>query len=178
MSDNPAAAAAPRGAKLPRWVTVLLVASLAVNLLVVGVVAGAIWHFKRAQAASADGVPPGIAHLARGLTAEKREKVHGLFRDAQPALKSLRREVHQARRAADEAFSADTFERARLEAAQTRQLDAERNLRAGYQRIYREVGGLLDLEERRGLVKERNDRRPWRLRGMHAEDVPGKGPGS
>jgi uncharacterized membrane protein len=178
MSDDPAVSSAPRAGKLPRWATVLLVASLALNLLVAGVVAGAIWHFKRAGAASADGVPPGIAHLAKALPADKRERVHGLFRDAQPALKGLRREVHQARRAADEAFSAESFDRVRLEAAQTRQLDAERNLRAGYQRIYQDVGGLLTVQERRDLVKERNERRPWRLRSWHSEDAPGKGPGS
>lgn len=101
--------------KSPRWMRVLLVCSLALNLAVAGLVAGAVWRGAPvARQVERAGV---FGPLPEALTPERRAEFTEQVREASPEFRDNRRAVRQAFQGVLAAIRAEPFDRASLEAA-------------------------------------------------------------
>lgn len=152
-----------------RWVKPLLVVSLALNLLFVGLVAGAFWR----HGFGAWGGPKGkifaaaIEQLITELPAEKRKKAEDVLARLRSELQPRAQERRKARARAIKALTADPFNEENFRDA----LANVRAIRAGVDKARHELGvelvRKLSVEERQRLLelfrkKRREHRRRWR----------------
>ncbi len=164
-SDNTAAS---KGSGCRR-LRVALIASLALNALIIGAVGGALlfgrhghgwgWHPHKAF---------GLYGFARTLPQDRREVIRNTIKDGRAKLKPLREEVWSARTAARKTLTEEPFDEAKLNAA----LDAVIAADADYQRakmaIFADTAAKLTDEERKDLYEwlERHRKR-FRHRRRH-----------
>jgi uncharacterized membrane protein len=118
LSDSSTSPAAPRG--IPRWVKVVLVLSLAANLLVAGMMLGAVMgrdrHFDRGETRT--GMPREFVRtpfLAALDPDDRRAVGRALMRDAGP-LRENRAELRERFERLLAALRAEPFDRAAVEA--------------------------------------------------------------
>lgn len=139
----------------PRWMKWLLICSLAFNVLILGAIAGRIWHVRHSGFMSGPGgeaAGPNIALFTARLPSERRQAVIAAVRDERQALRPLRLEVREARLAVRAALAADPFEATRVAEAQARLLDAEVRVRKAAQQLIIKIGAVLTAEERRAFA--------------------------
>src|SRR6478752_223585 len=118
---------------MPRWLLVVLFGSLALNLLVVGSLAGAAWRHRGPPRPLASVVIPNLLGYASTLPGERRKQLEQLTRDERSHIRPFRREVRAAREETIKALIAQPFDRERFVAAQARQAEAENRARAAVQ---------------------------------------------
>src|SRR6516225_9650470 len=121
MTDARTAHAEPTP-RAPRWLLAALFASLALNLVVVGLVAGAIWRFHPPAWAP---ITPSLVGFASALPPERRKQLWDQTAEERAELRPLRREVRTARDETVRVLAAEPFDRQQFLAAQARQADAE-----------------------------------------------------
>jgi len=162
----------PTARKAPRWMWAALITSLAVNLLVVGVVIGA--GFARPFHGGPAGWSLGfnLVRYSMGRSAEAKAETRRILAAERPRMQPLRREAREARRAVGEALAANPFDAARFREAQARVLDIERRL--GEQSLdgLVAIASQLTAEQRREFVDSRPMRRSFRRQG---DDGPATG---
>jgi uncharacterized membrane protein len=144
--------------RAPRWLLVALVVSLALNLVIVGSVAGAMWRFRKPpQWASA--VTPNLLGYASTLPAQRRKQLWDTTLEERRHIRPFRREARTAREETIKALIAEPFEKQRFLAAQARQAEAENRARQAVQDLYVKIADGLTPEERRAFPRWREDRR-------------------
>lgn len=162
---------APR-ARTPRWIIVALVVSLALNLLIIGALAGALLRFTGAGRLMAQPGNNALGFIASLPPERRRELVSRLTEPPQQVM-MLRREMRQAARARAEAIAAEPFDRQRLVAAQQRFIEAETRLRTRLGEIMVEAAQNMTPDERRRFSR-------WRVVGRGGatveEEAPQPGP--
>jgi uncharacterized membrane protein len=156
MTDGRTAHAEPMR-RAPRWLLAALFASLALNLVVVGLVAGAIWRFRAPVWAP---ITPSLLGYASALPPERRKQLWEQTAEERAELRPLRREVRAARDETVQALVAEPFDRQVFLAAQARQYDAEQRARHAMQGLYLKIAEGLTPEERRAFPRWREHRRP------------------
>jgi uncharacterized membrane protein len=144
--------------RAPRWMLVLLFASLAVNLVIVGSVAGAVWRH-RGPPAWAGVVIPNLLGYASTFAPDRRKQIWELTRTERGRMRPFRREVRAAREETTKALAAEPFDRQQFLAAQAKQAEAENRARAAVQDLYVKIAENLTPEERRAFVNWRDHRR-------------------
>ena len=144
--------------RAPRWLLVVLFASLAVNLVIVGSVAGALWRH-RGPPAWAGVVIPNLLGYASTFPPERRRQIWELTRDERSRIRPFRREVRAAREETIKALVAEPFDRQQFLAAQSKQAEAENRARAAVQDLYLKIAESLTPEERRAFATWRDHRR-------------------
>ncbi len=145
--------------RAPRWMRGLLFLSLALNLVIVGSVAGAVWRF-RAPPPWASAVVPNLLGYAGTFPAERRTQIWEQTVEQRRHIRPFRREVRAAREETIKALLAEPFEKQRYLAAQTRQAEAENHARGAAQELYAKIADSLTPEERRAFPRWRDHRRP------------------
>jgi uncharacterized membrane protein len=118
-------------AKRARRLKYALIASLAVNLLVVGAVAGMMFGFAkhRPHFGHGRGEDFGLMGLTRHLPEERRKEIRKDLRADRERLRPLVDEIRAARREAADKLVAEPFDKAALEAAILAAGEKERALR-------------------------------------------------
>jgi len=171
MSD--AAPAVNRRRQLPRWIWVILIASLAINLFVVGVVARAFWPARYASANQGGGLFGNLMAYTRALPDDRRAAVRqGIDREPQfAALRPLREELRAARQEAARAFKAEPFDREVFLAAEAQVQAAEVKLRQAVVRMAVDIAARMNAQERAGFLKWREMHRPGRGPGQAERDA-------
>lgn len=156
----------PQQAKrgLPRWARFALVASLALNVLFVGTLLGALW---RGGSGGMWGRSGGniIAYVA-SLPADKREKLMQNSRELRQQIRPLRETARQAARDRVAALSTEPFDKARYLEAQTRQIDAETKVRMLMRDVVADAAANMTLDERKAFLRWRGPRNA----PMHDDD--------
>jgi uncharacterized membrane protein len=137
---------------------VALLVSLALNLTILGAVAGAMWRFHRPPA-WAGAITPNLLGYASTLPRERRKQLWDATAEERRHLRPFRRDVRTAREETIKALAADPFDRQRFVAAQTRQAEAENEARAAVRSLYAKLAEVLTAEERRAFPRWREDRR-------------------
>ncbi len=137
---------------------VALFVSLALNLLVVGSVAGAVWRY-RAPPPMPGVVIPNLLGYASTLPAERRKQLEQQTREERNHVRPFRREVRAAREETIKALVAEPFDRDRFLAAQARQAEAENRARTAVQDLYVKIADSLTPEERHAFPLWRDHRR-------------------
>lgn len=135
-----------------RWLRVALVASLALNLLVLGAAAAAVWRH-RALAASSLGYSATLLGFAQKLPAPRRHEIWRGTSEERRGMQPLRAEVRAARQEWREALGSEPFDRERFARAQARVLEAENRARAEAQRLFLAIAGQLTREERASFLR-------------------------
>jgi len=176
MTTDVAALPPPRP-RAPRWMLWLLTASLALNLLIIGLFAGSAWRFRHGGPGHHGWAPPNLIGYAMSLDRGRSKAVREATSPIRHALKPLRREIHAARADVTAAISADPFDQARFDAAQARLVDLENKARQQTLALYAEIAKTLTPEERRAYRGWREHRRPSAPGFFDDPDGPGPGPG-
>lgn len=132
----------------PRWMRWGLIASLALNVLILGAMAGGIYHARRHGPFGEPVTGLSLVGFAAHLPAERRRVIWEATQAERAALRPLRGEVREARAAVRKAVLAEPFDAAAFAQAQARLLDAEIKARTSGQKIFSKVAALLTKEER------------------------------
>jgi uncharacterized membrane protein len=149
-----------------RWMTWALVASLALNLFLGGVVGMRLWREHRiAQERSAYAGP--VGRLTAGMPETARAKVRTVLDARQQEFRERSREFRQARNAAFQTLASDAFDRTRAEAAFAEARQRATAMSELVQTVLVEAAATLTPEERKafreGLAeRERRGPRQWR----------------
>lgn len=140
-----------------RWSRYLLIASLAFNALLIGVIIRGLWIARANFAMGGGAIEASIPAFVATLPQPRREELRrGIPPDRPVAvLRPLRMEVRRARADAARAFLADPFDKQAFIAAQDRLFDAENNLRRAIQKMLPELGDRLTSSERRAYLNWR-----------------------
>lgn len=139
----------------PRWMRYTLVASLALNLLIVGALGAAAWRFRFG--------PPGpiamsaasgtLLGFAASLAPERRMQIWHDTAEHRHALRPLRTDLRQRREAIQAALVAEPFDAARFAVAQAGALEIEIRAREEAQKLYLAIARRLSPEERAAFAR-------------------------
>ncbi|HXF53372.1 MAG TPA: periplasmic heavy metal sensor [Hyphomicrobiaceae bacterium] len=151
--------ATPWHARAPRWMWVALIASLAVNCLVLGIVFRSVWHIGQVQALSGDRGPAGFSSFLASLPPERSSELRRIYEADRPELRSLRGKLRDLRGEIIETLRADPLDAERLKVAQSRLLDTEIEMRRIIHRSLAQVAARMTAEERNAYLDWREARR-------------------
>ena len=175
-ADIPSPSPAPHKVRrAPRWVWITMIASLALNLLIIGGAIGAAWHFRYTHALRGSG-PAHFGKYIMTLPAERRDQIDQILQAERRLLGPLRREAHRARRAVRRAFVSETFDAARFRELNQRAIESRTKVLRARQELFPKIAEKLTLEERRKFVEWRAKHRSrrWRRR-RHQAPPPSDG---
>lgn len=117
MSDLAAAAQPQIVRRSPRWMWVMLILSLSVNLLIVGIVVGSIWAVQRGGYWNVPTTIERNYRFMRALPEERREQIKTIFFAHKPELKPYWHDVREARGDIARILRGETYSQAELNAA-------------------------------------------------------------
>ena len=147
MIDAVKAGESPAASK-PRWLLAALFVSLALNLIIVGSLAGALWRF-RGPPPPASAVIPNLIGYASTLPDGRRKELWEITREERNHIRPFRRQVRAAREETIKLLLTQPFDAAAFRAAQERQAEAENRARAAVQDLYVKMAESLTAEERK-----------------------------
>jgi len=160
----------PAAARQPRWVKLALVASVALNLLILGTIGGSIWASRHGPQLAARGSGPHLLGFTRTLPDERRFEIWKVTRSDLRALRPMRKEVRRARARARAALVAEPFDQQKFADAQARVFEAEIALRREAQQLFVTIAAALTSQERAAFTKWQPLRRAERA---HRRDRDG-----
>jgi uncharacterized membrane protein len=146
--------------RAPRWMVILLLASLTINLLIVGAVGATAWRFRHGgHIAALQGMPgPGnVIGFAASLPPDRRMAIWRLTSEERRALRDQRARVRTARQELQASLLADPFDAARFENAQRLVYEAESLVRREVQKLVLTVVTGLDKNERAAFARWQAD---------------------
>jgi uncharacterized membrane protein len=143
-----------------------LIVSLALNLLIIGAVAGTMYGFKRHPPRFGQGAREdfGLMGLTHKLPEDRRKELRKQLRQERIAFRPLIDEIGAARRDAADKLAAEPFDKAALEAAIANVGEKERALRQSAVGIFLGHAERLTPDERRTLAEW------WRKRSEHVHN--------
>ena len=150
-----------RQRRAPRWMWVALVFSVALNLLVIGMAAAAIIHFRNKHTWTGQ-----FQQFVQTLPGDRQAVLRKVLDDPRATLRPLRRKSRQARKRAQAAFAAEPFDRAKLTEAYAEAAAARQEMTRVRIDWYAKLAKHLTAKERQAYLKWRRDhhrkRRRWR----------------
>ena len=146
-----------------RKLRLALMASLALNVLIIGAVAGTLC-FSRLGPGPGHGGPKGSGLLgfAHTLPRERSDMIRQRFADSKPNMETLRKGIRDARLGVRAALTAEPFDQAKVNAALEGVVQAEANEHRAKVTVFGDTVGQLTPEERRQLHDWLEKRRPIR----------------
>jgi uncharacterized membrane protein len=155
------------GASTPRWLVTGLLASLALNLVLIGTAAGFIWrHFPSFQAGETVYAPPTLLNYASTLPPQRFKGLMTLTDEERQNVRPLRQQLREAREEMVKALTAEPFDKARLQAAQERLLNTDLKAREAVYQLYTVLAVHMTPQERLGFANWRDARRKVRVRNL------------
>ncbi len=156
-----AAVTSMRSSPAPRWMVAALLASLALNLVVVGATAASLWrHRALSQSGGAQHVTPNLLSFANTLPEERRKELWARAEDQRRVVRPLRRDLREAREELLKVLTAENFDIERYQVVQARLLTVDQKAREAVYKLYAEIAAALTSEERRQFMRWRDLRRP------------------
>jgi len=155
----------------PRWMWIALISSLAINLLVVGIVGGAAWKWRHGGHWGGHGFGGPMAKYIRTLPDERRTEFRKVIREHFKKMRPQWRTVHEARNKVSESLKADPFDQATFEASMDALRSAEFSARKTMTPVLSDLASRLTPEERATFLKHHSRRHKWRRR--HYEENMG-----
>jgi uncharacterized membrane protein len=159
----PAATADTETTQGRRWPRYLLLASLALNLLFVGMIGSAFW---RGGWGHDRGNPSNMIGYVMQMPAERRTQLMSLSKGLRAEARELRLQARQANADRLTLLRAETFDKVRYIEAQTRQIEAETKVRLLMRTVLADTAAIMTAEERRAFVRWRG---PGRMRQDQAD---------
>jgi uncharacterized membrane protein len=145
----------------PRWLVLALVASLAVNLVIVAATATSLWrHRLQLEPAGAPHLAPNLLGYASTLPPDRRKQLWALTEEQRAIVRPQRRALRAARDDSLKVLVNEPFDSQSFHAAQERLLVADRAAREAVYKLYLQIAANLTKEERQGFLRWRENRRP------------------
>lgn len=151
----------------PRWVRILLVVSLAINLLVVGAIVGSFAHSGGGWSG-----PWGrwqSYRIIHNLPADRRARVHEIWRSYRQKLRPKRAALKQAWGDVMKRLGEEPLDQKGVEAALERATKAELAVRRSLAPMIVGIAGELDSAQRRRFIKGFANRHRHRFGRWHGE---------
>ncbi len=148
------------GTRPRRWMRPALVLSLMFNLLVLGVLCGAVWASRDDRWSWQGGEHKGLAGFVGSLPRERSAELGKIMEAEQKNLEPLWSDFGRARRDVIEGLVIEPFDRAKLESLLARYNEVDGRIRAGRTRKFTEVVLAMTAGERRAF-------RDWKLAKRH-----------
>lgn len=145
------------------WLRIALIASLAVNLLVIGAAASAMYRIHQHQP-TLSSVSTNLLAFTSSLPEPRRKQLWSSIREEHSRLRPLRDDVRAARMEWRRALAAEPFDHARFDKAQSSVLEAENKARSEAQRLFNSLATQLTAQERAAFLDWAPADRPWRER--------------
>jgi uncharacterized membrane protein len=146
----------------PRYLYPGLIASLALNLLFVGVFAAAVWHHHQAGPKPKP-IEPGLLGFVKELPDDRQDVVRAEITAAREAMKDLRATVRKSWVDANALLTAEPFDKAKFNAALAQLREVEDRYKTGLNGALADTAEKLSPDERKLLQSWREKRRPWLL---------------
>lgn len=142
----------------PRWLYPALVASLAINLVVLGSAAGAFWHHRHERGEH------GLSGFVRHLPEERRAPLHDFLMSEREKIKPLRDEMRNAWRESNAVLGQEPFDKDKLKAVMGRMNEVEARIRGTITDALVETAAKMTPEDRQAMKKWREHKmeRKWR----------------
>ena len=154
------------GTNAPRLLVGALIASLALNLILIGSVAGFLWrHFPAFQAGGFQ-PPPTLLNYASTLPEQRFKALMTLTGEDRQKVRPLRQQLREAREEMVSALTAEPFDKARFQAAQERLLAADLKAREAVYQLYTAMAAQMTPQERRAFADWREARRKIKVRNL------------
>lgn len=158
----------PQGApRRSRLLYPALLVSLALNLLFIGGLSAAAWHYYQR---SANGENFGLLGFAKQISPDHRDAFRQQVLAARASLKDEREDMRRAWFATNEQLTSEPFDKEKFKAAMATLRDAEGKFRAGLNNAFADIAASVTPEERKLLQAWRNKRKPHFLR--HGDAPP------
>ncbi len=148
-----------------------LMASLALNVLIIGVAAGSLlighhhgWHGHGFRGA-------GLSGFARTLPPDRGEVIRQKLESDRAVLDPLRKEEHEAREAARSVLMTEPFDVEKFKAALARAVDADEKEKRARMNLFAETAATLTPEERHQL-HEWFEKRRAHFKRHHDDGMP------
>lgn len=149
---------APQKPRAPRWMWILLVVSVALNLIVIGMGIGAIVKFRMHYG----GPGAGFARFVKTLPDTRQRELKPLI-DEREAIRPLREAAWRARHDARKAFAAEPFDEQKLRQAYLEASAARQALNDARGAWFVKMSMALSSDERSSYLKwRRRHHRPFR----------------
>jgi uncharacterized membrane protein len=149
----------------PRWKSVLLVVSLALNLLIFGAVAAQIVRHRFGPPPYLSSGHATLVSFVRTLPKDRRDALWALTEGQRAELKTAWSDVRRLRIAVRTALAAEPFERDRYKDMHARLLEAELQARRSAHVLFDRVAMELNAVERSAFAKwQPRAEKPWRRR--------------
>ena len=155
---------APATPPAPKY-SKLLIASLAFNLLILGVFGGAAISHRWGRPHEFNVGDPGLRGFMRSLPKDRRESLRATGELARQSWRPLRQAVQQARADVDTAMSAVPFDAARVEKSLNELIAAEATARRAGTAVLISAVSQMTPEERARFQK-------WRRKHLHRPGAP------
>lgn len=133
---------------------------LAVNLLVIGGILGAMWRHGGHHHGGG-----GLPGFVRSLDADRRDAIRGAFANRRETMRPLRQAARAKRAALSEVLKAKPFDKARVETALEEMREARNQVRDAREQLFLNAVTLMTDEEREAFAEWRKRHRGRRFRG-------------
>jgi uncharacterized membrane protein len=154
----------------PRYLYPAFIASLALNLLFIGLFAAAVWHHRRERQLLIQ--QPGLLGFVRELPADRQDAVRDEITAARASMKDLRDGVRKNWVDANALLTVEPFDKAKFTAALAQLRESEDRYKTALNNAMADTAEKLSPDERKLLQSWREKRRPWLLtpRSEQAKD--------
>ena len=173
MSDMALGAPMLDHGRAPRGMLMLLVGSLALNLLFVGSLGAMLWR-SRAPAWHHN-VAPNLLGYASTLPTERRKELWERSAQDLQHIRPFRRDVRTARQETMKALAAEPFDRQRFLDAQAKQTETENRAREAVKGLYLTIAEGMTPAERSGFSHWRERTRPSNYNPLDEPDQKAAG---
>jgi uncharacterized membrane protein len=133
------------------------IASLALNLLFIGVFAAAVWHHRHERPRTGE---PGLLGFVKDLPADRQDSVRQEISAAREGMKDLRGSVRQTWLDANSLLASEPFDKEKFKAALAKLADVELRYKTTFNGALAETAASLSPDERKLLKAWREKRRP------------------
>lgn len=169
------------GARKTSWLKWALVASLAVNLLILGGAAGAFWSHRHGGRHFGHGAERehGLMGFVRELPPDRQGAIRAALEGEREKIRPMRDVVKDGWKETNSILAAEPFDRDKLKSAMTGMIDAETRMRTAISDALVETAAKLSPEERQKL-KAWREKQGMRFGGRHGwrERMGDGGPGT
>lgn len=150
-----------------RFLYPALIVSLGLNLLFIGGLSAAAWHFNSRHTRGEFG----LLAFARQLPVENQEAFRKQVLDSRASLADEREAVRDAWLEVNSMLTREPFDKDKLKEAMAKLRDTENQFRSGLNNSFAEIAGSVTPEQRKLLQAWRDKRKPHFLRRSEASSA-------
>ena len=154
----------------PRYLYLGLIASLAVNLLFVGLFTTAAWHLHQEETDKPR--DQGLLGFVSGLSAERQRAIRQEVVTARATIDGLKADLRKSWLETNTLLTTEPFDKAKFSASLMQLRDVEARYRTSIYKMISDTAGMLTPEERKQLQQWRAARRAKFLDQREDKDKP------